>query len=190
MHAYFGSFAISQPACLLGTRTTQHAHALHTQTHGTSLPNPNLTPRSVDRGFRTAPLIRLVGPDDGLLSLTHDGPRVYLNIEDYLYYNQRWGCAGWLQLSGTLLSCQLYYCCAAQPLQLSPCAGCANMQQARSFQPGGGPAAQTLHNAIHTPRGRPNARFRAIMATLTGDARCTARRVGARMWLHPGPADT
>lgn len=88
------------------THTTQHAHALHTQTHSTSLPNH--APRSVDRGFRTAPLIRLVGPDDGLLSLTHDGPRVYLNIEDYLYYNQRWGRAGWLQLFGTLLSCQLH----------------------------------------------------------------------------------
>ncbi len=31
--------------------------------------------RAVDKGFRTAPLIRLVGPDDGLLSHTFDGPR-------------------------------------------------------------------------------------------------------------------
>jgi hypothetical protein len=31
--------------------------------------------RTADKGFRTAPLIRLVGQDDGLLSYVHDGPR-------------------------------------------------------------------------------------------------------------------
>lgn len=43
--------------------------------------------RLSDKGFRTAPLMRFVGQEDGLLSHTYDGPRMYLNIEDYLYYN-------------------------------------------------------------------------------------------------------
>jgi hypothetical protein len=56
-------------------------------------PSPHLpTPRTSDKGFRTAPLIRLVGAEDGLLSQTHDGPRVFLNMEDYLYY--KWGVSG------------------------------------------------------------------------------------------------
>lgn len=44
--------------------------------------------RAEDKGFRTAPLIRFIGPEDGLLSHTHDGPRMYVNIEDYLFYNR------------------------------------------------------------------------------------------------------
>ena len=40
-----------------------------------------------DKGFRTAPLMRFIGEEDGLLSYTVDGPRAFLNIEDYLYYN-------------------------------------------------------------------------------------------------------
>ena len=44
--------------------------------------------RSSDKGFRTAPLIRFLGKEDGLLSYTEDAPRVFLNIEDYLFYNQ------------------------------------------------------------------------------------------------------
>ena len=44
--------------------------------------------RDLDKGFRTAPLIRFVGKEDGLLSYTTDTPRVFLNIEDYLFYNQ------------------------------------------------------------------------------------------------------
>jgi hypothetical protein len=43
--------------------------------------------RPLDKGFRTAPLIRFIGKEDGLLSHTGDGPRMYLNIEDYLFYN-------------------------------------------------------------------------------------------------------
>lgn len=42
---------------------------------------------NTDRGFRTAPLLRFIGQEDGLLSLTHDGPRMYLNMEDYYFYN-------------------------------------------------------------------------------------------------------
>jgi hypothetical protein len=41
-------------------------------------------PRAEDKGFRTAPLIRLIGAEDGLLSHTHDSPRVFFNLEDYL----------------------------------------------------------------------------------------------------------
>ena len=52
-----------------------------------SILRPNLG-RSSDKGFRTAPLIRFVGKEDGLLSYTEDIPRVFLNIEDYLFYNQ------------------------------------------------------------------------------------------------------
>lgn len=37
--------------------------------------------RARDKGFRTAPLVRFIGAEDGLLSHTHDGPRVYINIE-------------------------------------------------------------------------------------------------------------
>eukprot|EP00879_Flechtneria_rotunda_P014556 GHRR01015211.1.p1 GENE.GHRR01015211.1~~GHRR01015211.1.p1 ORF type:complete len:664 (+),score=177.73 GHRR01015211.1:545-2536(+) len=44
--------------------------------------------RALDKGLRTAPLIRFLGAEDGLLSHTYDGPRMYLNIEDYLYYNR------------------------------------------------------------------------------------------------------
>ena len=43
--------------------------------------------RAADKGFRTAPLIRIVGAEDGLLALTGDGPRMFVNLEDYLYYN-------------------------------------------------------------------------------------------------------
>ncbi len=39
---------------------------------------------ALDRGFRTAPLIRFIGQEDGLLSHVHDGPRMFINIEDYL----------------------------------------------------------------------------------------------------------
>lgn len=49
---------------------------------------PASPPRAVDKGFRSAPLIRFVGQEDGLLSHTGDGPRAYLNIEDYLFYNR------------------------------------------------------------------------------------------------------
>lgn len=44
--------------------------------------------RAADKGFRTAPLIRFVGPEDGLLAPTGDGPRVYVNLEDYLHFNR------------------------------------------------------------------------------------------------------
>lgn len=47
----------------------------------------NETKRAVDKGFRTAPLIRFVGKEDGLLSLTNDIPRVFINLEDYIFYN-------------------------------------------------------------------------------------------------------
>lgn len=41
-----------------------------------------------DYGFRTAPLIRLTGAEPTtLLSASHDSPHIWLNIEDYLYYN-------------------------------------------------------------------------------------------------------
>eukprot|EP00775_Hariotina_reticulata_P010758 gene10758-10914_t len=56
--------------------------------------------RSIDKGFRTAPLIRFVGQEDGLLSLTNGGPRMFVNIEDYLFHNRgpyriHWGKSGW-----------------------------------------------------------------------------------------------
>ncbi|KXZ51873.1 hypothetical protein GPECTOR_11g309 [Gonium pectorale] len=41
-----------------------------------------------DYGFRTNPLIRSTGREDALLSLTHDMPHLWLNIEDYIYYNR------------------------------------------------------------------------------------------------------
>lgn len=47
----------------------------------------NLDSNSTDKGFRTAPLIRFIGPEDGLLSYTNDGARAFLNIEDYVFYN-------------------------------------------------------------------------------------------------------
>lgn len=49
----------------------------------------------VDYGFRTAPLIRLVSQEpSSLLAMSQDAPRMYLNIEDYLYYNQL-GAGSW-----------------------------------------------------------------------------------------------
>ncbi|WIA37270.1 hypothetical protein OEZ86_014213 [Tetradesmus obliquus] len=51
------------------------------------LQGTNSTIRPLDKGFRTAPLIRFINKEDGLLSHTGDGPRMYLNIEDYLFYN-------------------------------------------------------------------------------------------------------
>lgn len=41
----------------------------------------NATQRARDKGFRTAALIRFVGAEDGLLSQTGDGPRMFVNIE-------------------------------------------------------------------------------------------------------------
>lgn len=37
--------------------------------------------RARDKGLRTAALIRFIGAEDGLLSHTHDGPRMYINLE-------------------------------------------------------------------------------------------------------------
>lgn len=39
------------------------------------------TCRARDKARRTAALIRFIGQEDGLLSHTHDGPRMYINIE-------------------------------------------------------------------------------------------------------------
>lgn len=47
----------------------------------------NETLRAQDKGLRTAPLIRLLGQEDGLLSYAGDIPRIFLNIEDYVFYN-------------------------------------------------------------------------------------------------------
>lgn len=38
------------------------------------------------RGFRTCPLVRFVAGERGYLSNTHNGPRMYINLEDYLSY--------------------------------------------------------------------------------------------------------
>jgi len=38
------------------------------------------------RGFRAPALIRIVKKESGLLSHTHDGPRIYVNVEDYIKY--------------------------------------------------------------------------------------------------------
>lgn len=37
--------------------------------------------RARDKGLRTAALIRFIGKEDGLLSHTHDGPRMFINLE-------------------------------------------------------------------------------------------------------------
>ncbi|GMH42611.1 hypothetical protein BSKO_10530 [Bryopsis sp. KO-2023] len=44
--------------------------------------------RKLDKGFRTAPLIRFIGKEDAFLSATNDMPRMYMNLEDYLFYNK------------------------------------------------------------------------------------------------------
>lgn len=41
--------------------------------------------RARDKGLRTAPLIRFIGAEDGLLSHTHDGARMYINTEGAAY---------------------------------------------------------------------------------------------------------
>ncbi|KXZ42034.1 hypothetical protein GPECTOR_218g458 [Gonium pectorale] len=41
-----------------------------------------------DYGFRTNPLVRSIGREDALLSAAGDEPRMWINIEDYLYYNR------------------------------------------------------------------------------------------------------
>ena len=38
------------------------------------------------RGLRAPALVRIVASERGLLSHTHDGPRIYINIEDYVKY--------------------------------------------------------------------------------------------------------
>ena len=43
--------------------------------------------RALAQAFTTPALVRFVGQEAGLLSHTHDGPRVFLNIEDYQSYN-------------------------------------------------------------------------------------------------------
>ena len=46
------------------------------------------TPRLPDIGLRTTPLIRFLDREPGaLLALNQDEPHMYINIEDYLYYN-------------------------------------------------------------------------------------------------------
>jgi hypothetical protein len=34
-------------------------------------------------------LVRFIGSEDGYLSLTNDGPRMYINIEDYFTHSSR-----------------------------------------------------------------------------------------------------
>ncbi|KAI8472715.1 MAG: hypothetical protein J3K34DRAFT_519583 [Monoraphidium minutum] len=115
---YEVSFPLSVAADCLG--------AVLETAYGTDLLGEEPANRLRDKGFRTAPLIRLVGREDGLLSHTHDGPRVYFNLEDYLFYNQG---------------------------------------------------------------RRPNPQFRAIMATLTGDDRCSARGPVRLHWGKAGWPD-
>ena len=43
--------------------------------------------RRLDDGFRTSLLIRFVSEVDAYLSHSQGGPHVYINLEDYLYYN-------------------------------------------------------------------------------------------------------
>ncbi len=37
-------------------------------------------------GLLSPPLLRFIGKEDGFLSHTNDGPRMYANVEDYKYY--------------------------------------------------------------------------------------------------------
>ncbi|KXZ42035.1 hypothetical protein GPECTOR_218g459 [Gonium pectorale] len=59
--------------------------AVAARANGSMLIGPDGRP---DYGFRTNPLIRSTGREDALLSLTHDMPHLWLNIEDYIYYNR------------------------------------------------------------------------------------------------------
>ncbi|EFJ52629.1 hypothetical protein VOLCADRAFT_85802 [Volvox carteri f. nagariensis] len=58
---------------------------LGNNTNGTSLIGPDGRP---DYGFRSNPLVRTTGNEDGLLSPSGGQPHMWLNIEDYLYYNR------------------------------------------------------------------------------------------------------
>lgn len=44
-------------------------------------------PKALWQGFRTPPLIRFVSNEDAYLALTHDGPRMFINLEDYVTHN-------------------------------------------------------------------------------------------------------
>lgn len=47
-----------------------------------------LLPRLPDLGLRTPPLIHFIGHEpDVLLSLSQNSPHMYINVEDYLFYN-------------------------------------------------------------------------------------------------------
>ena len=50
-------------------------------------PVPLICCRLADAGHRVVPVIRFVGAEDGLLSHSHDGPRMWVDQSDYLYYN-------------------------------------------------------------------------------------------------------
>ncbi|GBF99231.1 L-gulonolactone oxidase [Raphidocelis subcapitata] len=106
----YDQYEVSMPLAVVGDCFA----AVLESAYGADIDGADAANRTVDKGFRTAPLIRLVGPDDGLL--------LYINLEDYIFYN-----------SGR----------------------------------------------------RPNARFRAIMAALTGDPRCTS---SGPIRLHWGKA--
>ena len=41
----------------------------------------------LEEGFRTSLLIRFVSEVDAYLSLTQGGPHLFINLEDYVYYN-------------------------------------------------------------------------------------------------------
>lgn len=41
----------------------------------------------LDDGFRTSALVRFVSEVDAYLSLTQGGPHIFINLEDYVYYN-------------------------------------------------------------------------------------------------------
>ena len=43
----------------------------------------------MSQSFYSPALIRFVSQEDGFLSQTEDGPRLYINIEDYLFYERR-----------------------------------------------------------------------------------------------------
>jgi hypothetical protein len=69
--------------------------------------------RATDKGLRTASLIRFIGAEDGLLSHTHDGPRMYVNTEGKICSAD----CGRVYRTGTA-------CCTGAPLVVAAHAGC------------------------------------------------------------------
>lgn len=135
--------------------------------------------RARDKGFRTAALIRFVGAEDGLLSQTGDGARMFINIEGAFFVppasglHAVRGCRAGL----AVLSCPS----ACDAVSMCVCHASTNRLRVLQLQPDHQPGVQARHGgADRRPRLHLQVR-RAARARACVYAACVCVRL-SRGW--------